>query len=76
MERSSHDIPQPVHVGVLDGIHVEEIMLHECDASVDKRLRILLWPDRVLALFQDWASVLDNEFEFGIKSAELDVETS
>ena len=76
IEDSSHDIPQPVHIGVLDGIHAEEVVLHECDAAVCKRLGVLLWPDGVLALFEDWAPVLDNKFQFGVKSAELDVESS
>lgn len=51
-------------------------MLHESDTAVCERLGILFWPDGVLALFEDWASVLDYEFQFRVESAELDVETA
>ena len=51
-------------------------MLHESDTAVCERLGILFWPNGVLALFEDWASVLDYEFQFRVESAELDVETA
>lgn len=30
---SLHDISQPVHFGVFDGVNVKEIVLHECDPA-------------------------------------------
>lgn len=76
IDDSSHDIPQPVHIGVLDGILIEEVMLHERDAAVYERLRILFRPDNLLALFEDGASVLQYESQLWVESAELDGKAS
>ena len=51
-------------------------MLHKFHAPVCQRLRVFFRPDGVLALFEDWASVLNNEFEFGVEAAELEGEAA
>ena len=76
VEKCLHDIPQPVYISVLDGIHIEEIMLHEGDTAIYECLRVFFWPDNVLALFEHWASILDHEFQFRIEFTELDIKTA
>lgn len=66
-EECLHDILQAVYISVPDGIHVQKVMLHECDAAICEHLGVFFRSDDVLALFKDWASVLDHEFQSRIE---------
>ena len=70
------DVTEPVHVGVLDGVLLEEVVLHELDAALMQSRRVLARPDLGLALFEDRRAILDDEFEVRVDVRELETEAT
>lgn len=60
------DVAQPIDIGSLDWIILEKVVLHERYAAAFKSLRVLLWPDFFLRLFQDGPPILNDEAQVGI----------
>ena len=57
----SQDTTKPVDIGTLDGIGLEEIMLHELDSAIFNSLRCFCRPDFRFSLAQHFGSVLHDE---------------
>ena len=51
-------------------------MLHEFDAALGERGGVLFRPHDGFGLFEDGATVLDDELELRVEAAELDVKAS
>lgn len=61
------DIAQPVHVGVFDGVDVEEVVRREGYSSLAQGRRVFLRPDGAFGLLEDGRAVLDDEIELRIQ---------
>lgn len=73
---SVQDVPKPVDFCALDGIWLEEIVRHERHAALGQGGWVFFRPDNVFGLLQYGCPVLDDELQFRIQAAELDVEAS
>lgn len=71
-----HDVSHPVHFSSLNRVFLEEIVLHEFDATGCQRNGAFFGPYRVFSLLNDWTTILKDEFELRIQLAELDIEPS
>lgn len=72
----SHDVSHPVNFGALNRVFLEEIVLHEFDATGCQCGGAFLGPYRVFSLLNDWATILKDESELRIQLAELDIKPS
>lgn len=61
------DVTQPVHVGVSDGVDVEEVVWREGYSSLAQGRRVFLRPDGAFGLLKDGCTVLDDEIELRIQ---------
>lgn len=69
--RGSQNGPQPVHIGIFDGIWLKKVVRHELDAAIRQGLWRVTRIHLLLTAFDNLRSVLYDEFESWIKREKL-----
>jgi hypothetical protein len=71
-----YDVTQPIHVGVLNRVGVEEVVGSEVHPLLCDGVWVLFWPDNRFCLLQYWCPVLDDELQLWMKVRELQTESA
>ena len=70
------DVAQPVNIGVLDGVLLEEVVLDKADTTLLESGRVLAGPDFSLGLLDDGATILENKVQVLVDVRKLEAPTT